>query len=75
MTKTIDLARAAGHDAGNRHMHDAGRRAWSAADYREAARVMASLIPSVCPELMEFRVTTRTTPTYESLFHMTPFRE
>jgi hypothetical protein len=36
---TIELARSAGKDAGDRSMRSAGRSTWNAEDYAEATRV------------------------------------
>lgn len=41
---TPDLARAAGWDAGNRSMRDAGRTRWNEDDWNEAARTTNELM-------------------------------
>lgn len=42
---TRELARAAAHDAGNRHMREAGRTAWNAEDYEVACDEFERLWP------------------------------
>ena len=44
MTPTLKVALAAGQDAGDRSALKAGRSAWVAEDWDEAARVVAELL-------------------------------
>jgi hypothetical protein len=43
-TKLFDIARAAGHDAGNRSMKAAGRTSWSVDDFNAAAAEMNRIL-------------------------------
>ncbi len=49
MTKLIEptptLAHAAGWDAGNRSMREAGRTEWNEDDWNEAARIYTKILP------------------------------
>ena len=42
------IAHAAGWDAGNRHMTEAGRKTWNRSDRNEAARAMNRILDSSC---------------------------
>jgi hypothetical protein len=49
LTMTLELARAAGQDAANASMRDAGRTSWSEEDYNVAVATMNRLMPDPSP--------------------------